>query len=210
LYLEGRSDLNILKAFAARLKHPAQAALESALVQYVSATPVATRRKFSDLKIAHPRIEGFALFDRMEVLGDPPDGLKEVTWRRYEIENYLCSPEALVAWAKMYQVNGKVRSEYNAEVIITEAMSETLHEIGCTSSNIESLCDIKVSDYYLCKVFQRFSERAGCRVYRCRDKSHYAELVQFMPEEQIDDEVKNVLDAIAHTATNHAAVVGAA
>ena len=100
LYLEGSTDLAILRAFAARIGHEAAGrALERPFVRYVANQPGEVRNHFYGLREAVPQLRGVALFDRLE--SGPPD-VAHVTvrlWQRREIENYLCSPATLEAYA---------------------------------------------------------------------------------------------------------------
>jgi energy-coupling factor transporter ATP-binding protein EcfA2 len=104
LYLEGSTDLAILRAFAEILNHPAQKFLERPFVHYVQNRPEKARDHFCGLREAYcgekdRDLIGFALFDRLEQsLKDTP-ALKEYMWNRREIENYICSKEALLSYS---------------------------------------------------------------------------------------------------------------
>jgi len=101
LYLEGSTDLAILRAFARRLPHPqAEQALERPFVHYVGNQPVKVLEHFHGLREAVPSLKWIALFDRLEQ--GLPDGLGAgaLVWRRREIENYLCHPDALLSYAR--------------------------------------------------------------------------------------------------------------
>ena len=100
LYLEGSTDLAILSAFAAMLKHPAQASLERPFVRYVMNQPSKAYEHYYGLREAKPGLVGFAVYDR---LGQPLQekvGLTQRMWRRREIENYLCSRNTLLNYAE--------------------------------------------------------------------------------------------------------------
>ena len=101
LYLEGSTDLAILKAFAATLDHPAAAYLERPFVHYVGSNlPNLARRHFYGLREAKRDLVGVAIFDRLDQGLEPDEPLKELMWQRREIENYLCYPEVLLAYAE--------------------------------------------------------------------------------------------------------------
>ena len=99
LYLEGSTDLAILKAFAAILEHPAREILENPFVNYLFNQPSKVRDNFHGLKEAKTDLVGIALFDRIDSLSstdqqkDQQKGLTMIMWKRREIENYLCYPE---------------------------------------------------------------------------------------------------------------------
>ena len=93
LYLEGLTDLAILRAFAAKLQHAARNDLESPFVHDVGNQTARARDHFYGLLEAKPDLVGFLLNDRME---RPPQGaraLTEAIWERREIENYPCHPK---------------------------------------------------------------------------------------------------------------------
>ena len=90
LYLEGSTDLSILRSWAKVLKHPAARALELPFVHYLQTnSPNGARDHFHALQEANPRLRGIAIFDRIEVPLRNDDGLRELMWKRREIENYL-------------------------------------------------------------------------------------------------------------------------
>jgi hypothetical protein len=100
LYLEGSTDLAILRAFAAKLQHAARNQLESPLVHYVENQPPRARDHFYGLLEAKPDLAGFLLNSRMDRPAQAVGTLTEAMWERREIENYLCQPETLLAWAE--------------------------------------------------------------------------------------------------------------
>ena len=89
LYLEGSTDLAILRAFAGKLGHPVQDKLEAPYVQYIGNQPGKARDHFHGLREAKPDLVGFCLFDRIpDELHTRPD-LIEHTWQRREIEKII-------------------------------------------------------------------------------------------------------------------------
>jgi hypothetical protein len=67
LYLEGSTDLAILRAFARRLDHPAQALLERPFVHYVANQPRKAQEHFYALREARPDLAGIAIYDRLTI-----------------------------------------------------------------------------------------------------------------------------------------------
>ena len=65
LYLEGSTDLAILRAFASLLGHPARRRLVRPFVRYVENKPKRAREHFHGLREAKHDLVGFALFDRV-------------------------------------------------------------------------------------------------------------------------------------------------
>jgi len=100
LYLEGATDLAVLRAFAQTLDHEASSVLDRPFVHYVENKPQRARDHFRGLREAKSDLVGIALFDRPEQnLGGGP-GLMELMWRRREIENYLVREDVLLAYAE--------------------------------------------------------------------------------------------------------------
>ena len=107
LYLEGHTDLDILREWACILKHPAMQLLSTRLFwkptvyEIRKGSPgVAARDHYEALQLVRPGLPGFILLDgdddrripETEVTGA---GLQRLRWRRYEIESYLVHPDAI-------------------------------------------------------------------------------------------------------------------
>lgn len=214
LYLEGSTDLLILKAFAERLKHTgAQEALDKPFVKYVGNTLKEARRHYYGLREASPSLRGLALFDHLEedndVLrndsGDPPQGtLQALMWQRNEIENYFCTREILQA-----HISPTARSQLKLEQLTIQAetqrnaMDEAIEEItnALRSLGKDSPWDAKTkaSDDVLVPIFKAYSRRLG--IYNEMSKKDLYKLVASIPSaEDIDPEVTAKLDAIAAVA----------
>lgn len=99
LYLEGETDLRILRAFAEKLQHPAKRALENPLVKYMDNRRAEARGHFSALKEAKPDLRGFLLMLLMDHTDKPLENRENWTermWKKREIENYLCNRKAIL------------------------------------------------------------------------------------------------------------------
>lgn len=119
LYVEGSTDLDMLRALAERLDHPVLRAwdervnafyvqnnypdesLESELERVEGGFGVTPRQHFFALRDIIPRLRGLAILDNDG--RNPQDvvqgGLKIAHWRRYEAENYFITPEVLRKYA---------------------------------------------------------------------------------------------------------------
>lgn len=101
LYLEGSTDLAILRAFAEKLEdQEAMHHLARPFVDYVGNLPSDVRRHFHGLREAVVELKGVAIFDRLERPLPQDLGARGLTWRKREIENYFCYPETLEAYAE--------------------------------------------------------------------------------------------------------------
>ena len=90
LYLEGPTDLAILREFATLLDHPAAKFLDRPFVKYVNTNlPKKARDHFYGLQAAKKDLIGIAIFDHIETELQTTGPLTELMWSRKEIENYL-------------------------------------------------------------------------------------------------------------------------
>ena len=119
LYVEGRTDLDMLRALARRLGHPADDAwdervnafyvqdnypdsdLDAELERVEGGFGVTPRQHYFALRAIVPGLAGLAILDgdgreRSDV---DEGGLRIAWWRRYECENYFVTPEVLRAYA---------------------------------------------------------------------------------------------------------------
>ncbi len=120
LYVEGGSDVDILRALAIRLKHPVAdawderinsfyvqnnypvASLDSELERVEGGFGITPKDHFLALRNLVPGLRGLAILDSD---GQPRQafdqgGLRQVYWQRYEAENYFVSPEVLATFAR--------------------------------------------------------------------------------------------------------------
>ena len=112
LYVEDRTDVAVLRAWAARLGHRAdrllttEAMWKPTVFQAQEGRPgIRAREHFDALRLVRDDLPGLELVD-----GDAhPDvrdgaiagaGLQRLRWRRYEIESYLVHPEALARFVE--------------------------------------------------------------------------------------------------------------
>jgi energy-coupling factor transporter ATP-binding protein EcfA2 len=205
LYLEGSTDLAILRAFAEKLEHgEAMDALQRPFVHYVSNQPPEVKKHFFGLRDAFPPLKGIAIFDRLD---QPPSGnlgAETHMWAKREIENYLCYPEVLEAYAIASGLNslpGPLFESAQAESR-RKAMRKTIAEM---TNAMETLGrgspwdkDTKVSDDFLIPLFRKFFKTLGH--YNVMDKKNFHELARSVPKDNIDPEVNEKLDAIVTVA----------
>lgn len=202
LYMEGSTDLDILRAFAKKLGHPAEHWLDAPFAHYVGENrPQPARDHFYGLKEAKPDLVGFALFDRITNPLQSEGGLIERMWAKREIENYLCREDVLLAWAKG---NGpddlieEMEAPRRIEVmqICIEELCQALETQGKDSPWSDT---IKASDEFLIPLMRNYARKLGLPV-QTENKARFHELVEFMSPEMIDAEVLLVLDTIVEIA----------
>jgi hypothetical protein len=119
LYVEGSTDVDMLRAFAERLGHPVidawddrlnsyyvqnnypEMSLESELDRVGMGYGVMPREHFRNLRSLLPYLRGLAILDNdgRSRTDSTEGGLQISYWRRYEAENYFITPELLRRYA---------------------------------------------------------------------------------------------------------------
>lgn len=199
LYLEGSTDLAALQAFAKRLDHPAQAALERPFVHYVGNRPQKARDHFYGLREAKPDLIACAIYDRLDTpLTDDPI-LRQAMWSRRELENYLCQRQTLLAFA---EARGR---EQQGDLFATLWRARMTDAIEKIDSALQALgkpdpwgFDVKASDEFLEPLFRTFYESLG--LPDLTRKTDFHVLIPFVPASEIDPEVNVKLDLIDEVA----------
>ncbi len=199
LYLEGSTDLSILRRLAQRLKHPAQAALnESVPVIYLGNNlPQEARDHFQGLRLAKPELVGFALFDRLERDLHTGSQLTERKWQKREIENYLVTPKSLRAFV----LQGLPAEDLIDEVersrrleVLEQSLSDLTNALRITNKPDPWGPDIKVTDDFLDLLFKIYYEQLGTPQQTF--KRDYHGLADAIELSEIDPEVTQVLDLL--------------
>ena len=205
LYLEGSTDLAILRAFAEKLEHKeAMDVLQKPFVHYVSNQPAEVRKHFFGLKESVPHLKGIAIFDRLDQSLSEDFGAEAHMWTRREIENYLCYPEVLEAYAVASgpdNLPGPLFEAAQAESrrkVMRETIAEMTNAMETLGRGSPWDKDTKVSNDFLVPLFRKFFKKLGH--YNVMDKKNFHELARFVPKEKIDLEVNEKLDAIVTVA----------
>lgn len=205
LYVEGATDLALLKAFAQRLDHQgAIKALEQPFVHYAGNQPRSVNRHSHGLREAIPNLKAVALFDRFE--SDAPDiaPVECLIWKRREIENYLCSQSTLEAYARASSGGddvGPLFSSAGAENRLSrmrEAIQEVQSALEMLNKGSPWSPDTKASDDFLDPLFRAYFTKLD--LPNLMAKKNFYELADHVPEGEIDSEISEKLDVIAQVA----------
>lgn len=196
LYLEGSTDLEMLKRFANKLKHPVEACFRSANVQYMANNvPHKAIENFMALREFVPDLRGVALFDCVEKNyenNQPP--LPILFWQKRELENYFARPAVLIRHA------GLLHSKHPSLNI--ETLKKTMQEIVEENTTPAALRDLsnnfwntaKLSDDWLDVIFPEFYKRLGLpQDFYKRD---YYQLISLLQPDEIDAEIGEKLDML--------------
>ena len=136
LYVEGGTDVDILRALATRLAHPASKiwderinsfyvqnnypvkTFDSELERVEGGFGITPVDHFFALRGLVPGLHGLAILDNdgRERATSERGGLKQVYWRRYEAENYFISPETLAAHAREHYADMGLFNNFQEEI----------------------------------------------------------------------------------------------
>ena len=207
LYLEGTTDLALLRAFADRLSHTrAQVALQRPLVHYIGNVVSKAQTHFYGLREAISDLKAVALFDRIGDMAPMFPDASVLMWSRREIENFICSPAGLEAYARETAAADQFPPDtplgwQQADERVA-AMRQVLDEFGVPLDRLmtdQSLSrNIKASEDVLDRIFRDYYANLG--LYNRMAKGNFYELVQYIPIDDLDIEIAEKLDAIADVA----------
>lgn len=204
LYLEGSTDLAVLQAFARILGHRAAHHLERPFVHYVANQLRRAESHFHGLKVAKADLVGFLLLDRTELPSGRHPDLTVRSWTRREIENYLCAPEVLLAFAEGSadeEVPGPLFASAERgrrRSIMEELLRDQVPPVALRDLSHPYWRDTKASDVLLDPLFEAYFERLELK--NLMRKTDYHVLAERVPKHGIDPEVVLVLDAIVEVA----------
>ncbi len=103
LYVEGKTDLQILRTWAAILQHPLSDFLDEPYWKPMAEEKWNTNGHFNALRLGMEEFRAVELCDRNDrpagaAETPSPEGMLRIRWLQYEIENYLIHPEAILRW----------------------------------------------------------------------------------------------------------------
>ena len=200
LYLEGSTDLSILRSFAEALKHEATKCLERPFVHYVGNLPNNVKIHYWGLRAAKPDLAGIAIFDRLDTELPSDLGALGLQWKRKEIENYLCSEKALLTYA-VHDLPDDLFKQAEAarrEKLMRGLIADLVPPIALRDPNHQWWQNTKITDEFLDILFEKYFKELG--LPNLIHKTDYHILAKFISAEDISSEVYEKLDAIVNTA----------
>jgi hypothetical protein len=205
LYTEDRSDVELLRAWARTLNHPAHELLTTQLFWRKSVGEtrpggrgIPSKDHFAALRLVRPDIPGLELLDRdgnphhraTSVVGK---GLVRLRWRRYEIESYLVHPAALDRFVQTKRGGGEASATQRADmarhiesVFQPEFVRDPLRPTPLVASYLDNT---KARTLILPPILTA----GGLPAFSCTD---YHEIAAEMRPEEIHPEVVEKLDAL--------------
>ncbi len=203
LYLEGSTDLAILRELATRLNHPVAEILSNGpFVHYVGNQPQRARDHFYALIEAKPDLCGIAIFDRLDKELKINGPLVETMWRKKELENYLCMEEVLLSYAR-HELPSDLFGQAEAqrrEKLMKDSILEVVEALKTLGKKDPWSPDVKVSDDFLDPLFQKYFEKL--KLDNLFLKNDYYILARLVPLPRLDTEIKEKLDLILNVARN--------
>jgi hypothetical protein len=226
LYIEGSTDIEILKALAEKTGHEKAKTIlgrtlniyyikniegENTLDNQLNRIGGAFgnyQMHFNALKDFIPELKGFGIFDSDNLeKKDIITGQLAITyWKNYEIENCFITPDVLTAYARDQFADVELFTNDNMQ-LFEDSVSEALLEMVCGNS-LELLQEFKAGSAVLkrgllAKVkMSRFAESVFDRFVekssqpRLLTKSEFYRLVPFCPAQEIPQEVTEKLDLL--------------
>lgn len=206
LYLEGSTDLAILRALAQRLDHPAARLLDAPFVHYVMNQPQRARAHYFGIREAKPDLVGLLILDRSETGPPTPSPLAAVMWQRREIENYICQPDTLMAFAQSSALDvapsGSLFESHERDrrlAAMQASIQDRVPPASLRDPGDRYWVDTKASDELLDPVFEAYFARLG--LPNLLRRTDYHRLASHVPTDQLPAEVSEVLDLIAEAAS---------
>ena len=197
LYLEGSTDLEMLRCFASKLNHEVEPLLSVANVDYTSDNvPNTAVAKFTALKEIFPELKGLAIFDKIDKNLEDIKSLEVICWSRRELENYFASPEILYRHAKLLSDKYTSLDSDKLVEIMEQTVQDSTVPIYLKDLKHEWWHSAKLSDEWLDVIFSGFYKRIG--LPQDFFKRDYYQLIMLMRPEEINAEVTEKLTAIYH------------
>ena len=229
LYVEGRTDIEILKALARKLNHPVYDLLDGRINSYYvqSNYPeqsfearlegseggygLPAREHYFTLRSMLPQLKGLAIFDsdgQSRTDGEGED-FSMTYWSRYEIENYIVTPEVLTACAEASEIDTPLPVSGNSQIerILDDLILETVFDGVVADFRVWKRLDRDGSRLLwanatrakkLSEFAEGFFRRLGAHLGRpmLLRKSDLHRLVEYLDPASIPSEVNDKLDRI--------------
>ena len=167
LYVEGGTDIDMLRAFAVHLAHPVakiwderinsfyvqnnfpSQTLEAELARVEGGFGITPKDHFFALRTMIQDLKGLAILDNdgRNPEGSDNGGLKIVFWQRYEVENYFITPDILLIFAREQYSDLELfdRFQTETEEVLSQLILERLFGGKSIDYDIWKNADTKAS-----------------------------------------------------------------
>lgn len=190
LWTEDFTDQRDLQAFAKKLEHKSEKLIADAFWKPLRGNDIRQAREMHQTVRATTNSEFVTLVlrDRMHPTENLPDGMTCRYWEEVEIENYLIYPEAICGYIRHHHLLGGMFAENDAQKAMDWLKGE-LPPNYCAHPRNSTLGNNKGSEL-LDKLFAHLNWH--------NSKPDYYKIIEFIPKDQIKDEVAEVLEWICN------------
>ncbi|MCY4225955.1 MAG: AAA family ATPase [Bacteroidetes bacterium] len=187
LYIEGSTDILILKEWARILEHPLLPFLECPFTWETARNEWSATRHFVALKGLVPDFRGVELCDSngkdRSTMPKLPKGMIRMYWERYEIESYLIHPDAIT---RFVEKNHGVQSAQKVTLFIRDQLPPVVYDNMLDTSNYYQQIKAK-------SLLSQFFNSAFLNI----DERDFYQIAAEMEKQEIHPEVIEKLDQIA-------------
>ena len=201
LFLEGSTDREMLLAFAQKLQHPIEAALQLANIDYTDDNvPSTAIKRYEALKAIFPALKGIALFDKIEKNLQDIKALRVICWQKRELENYFAKPVVLQRYAQRLNAKYPHLTPQQLEEAMTDAIANFTIPAYLKDETNNWWNTAKLSSEWLDLIFPEFYRQLGFSENRYKNnKRDYFELIKLLEPNEIDPEITEKLDILSET-----------
>jgi DNA polymerase III delta prime subunit len=210
LYLEGHTDLNILREWARILNHPVNDYFTRNLFwkptvwqNRADGPGVSAQKHYEAACLVREDLPGLILLDsdakqRVPVTNITGQGLQRVAWQRYETESYLVHPAVLERFIERKvgpaEMSAQARADGMAELQKLFGSKELLDAFAANPHKPPAIVENYLrTTKARTEIIAAILQAAGIHGF---DYTHYHEIAEVMEAEEIHPEVKEKLDAI--------------
>ena len=233
LYLEGSTDLAMLRAFADRLGHPVRDLIadgahlnvyflqdyrpapgqnpEELLDAVEGAFGQSARDHFFALRNILPKLRGLEIIDNDNrgLQESNAGGLRRLPWKRYELENYLITPDLLMEWVHIDGVDlfGDQRQAILDRLLLEQIFDDKQDDFenyskanASTQKTIwRAQTQTRKLSLFAEEFFRRCAAATGTPI--SLRKGDFYQLISMQPVASIDPEISEKLDTILELLT---------
>jgi ABC-type branched-subunit amino acid transport system ATPase component len=233
LYLEGSTDLAMLRAFADRLGHPVRDLIadgahlnvyylqdnrpapgqnpEELLDAVEGAFGQSARDHFFALRNILPELRGLEIIDNdNRGLRESIDGgLRRLPWKRYELENYLITPDLLMEWVHTDGIDlfadqrQAILGRLLLEQIFDDKQDDFENYSKANASTQKTIWRAQTQTRKLSLFAEEFFRRCAAATGTpiSLRKGDFYQLISMQPVASIDPEISEKLDTISELLT---------
>lgn len=230
IYVEGSTDLEMLRSFAFLLNHPTKDIFNGVINYYYTQdndsidTPLnqlerigkvieSHKKHFYALKAVVSDFKGFAIFDsdNRNMVNEINDDLATLYWKRYELENYFIYPEVILNYVRVHYEKQQVeplflqpkldefKSVLDNKILkfVFNNNKEAFMDFNNVPNSLKTVLWVNLTknlkmSLFLEEVLETYSKKYNQPILL--NKGQFYELIEFLPLDRVDDEIKEVFN----------------